>query len=44
MVVPDKEISIWIEAPEPTKSEVEEMLGGIKLAYRHRVIFKGKPD
>lgn len=29
----DKEISIWIEAPELPKAEAEEILGSIKPPY-----------
>lgn len=31
---PDKEISIWIEVPELSKSECQEILTSIKPPYR----------
>ena len=32
---PDKEISIWIEVPEFTKSECAEILASIKPPYKY---------
>ena len=38
---PDKEISIWIEAPELSTQECEQILASIKPPYQHGpVIFK----
>jgi len=35
---PDKEISIWIEVPELSKSECREILASIKPPYGHGLI------
>ena len=32
---PDKEISIWIEVPELSVSEIEEILASIKPKYKY---------
>jgi hypothetical protein len=32
---PDKEIYIWIEVPDLSKSECQEILASIKPPYRH---------
>lgn len=36
----DKEISIWIEAPQLSRSESNEILASIKPPYSFQVIFK----
>lgn len=36
---PDKEISIWIEAPELPTSEANDILASIKPPYRHGPFF-----
>ncbi len=33
---PDKEISIWIEAPELSASECEQILASIKPPYKYK--------
>ncbi len=33
---PDKEIAIWIEAPELSASECEQILASIKPAYKYK--------
>jgi len=37
---PDKEISIWIEAPELSASQVSEILASIKPPYGRARIFR----
>ena len=44
---PDKEISIWIEVPELTRSECAEILTSIKPSYKYGpqvVELKGSED